>query len=66
MMTHKMKRRTNIHMTRIVLLISFIILFGRLLYASIGAINHHQDQQRQSLPTEQTHPLSHSDSGPRN
>lgn len=45
MMTHKMKRRTNIRMTRIVLLISFIILFGRLLYASIGALNHHRSQQ---------------------
>ncbi|ACY83793.1 DUF2633 family protein [Edwardsiella piscicida] len=59
MMTHKMKRRTNIRMTRIVLLISFIILFGRLLYASIGALNHHRSQQNTSV--EQSQPLTPSD-----
>ncbi|WP_116603343.1 YfgG family protein [Edwardsiella piscicida] len=59
MMTHKMKRRTNMRMTRIVLLISFIILFGRLLYASIGALNHHRSQQNTSV--EQSQPLTPSD-----
>ncbi|EKS7762621.1 DUF2633 family protein [Edwardsiella ictaluri] len=58
MMTHKMKRRTNIRMTRIVLLISFIILFGRLLYASIGALNHHRSQQ--NSPVEQSQPVTQS------
>ncbi|EFE23904.1 hypothetical protein EDWATA_01059 [Edwardsiella tarda ATCC 23685] len=65
MMTHRMKRRTNGHMTRIVLLISFIILFGRLLYASIGAISHHQDQLRQTPASEQSQASSRSDNGPR-
>ncbi|UCQ42074.1 YfgG family protein [Edwardsiella piscicida] len=54
-----MKRRTNMRMTRIVLLISFIILFGRLLYASIGALNHHRSQQNTSV--EQSQPLTPSD-----
>lgn len=32
-------------MTRIVLLISFIILFGRLLFVLPGAFQHHQDKK---------------------
>jgi hypothetical protein len=32
-------------MTRIVLLISFIILLGRLLYVLPGAIEHHQEKK---------------------
>ncbi|RWR00805.1 hypothetical protein ED28_16760 [[Pantoea] beijingensis] len=35
-------------MTRIVLLISFIILIGRLLYTIPGAIEHHQ--QKKNVP----------------
>lgn len=56
---HKLKRRTNVQMTKIVLLISFIILIGRLLYASFGAISHHQDKKenQQIAPTEKSQPL---------
>nr|WP_196237780.1 YfgG family protein [Biostraticola tofi] len=32
-------------MTRWILLISFIILFGRLIFASISAWHHHQSKQ---------------------
>ena len=56
---HKLKRRTNVQMTKIVLLISFIILIGRLLYVSFGAISHHQDKKenQQIAPTEKSQPL---------
>jgi hypothetical protein len=40
-----MRRRTNVSMTKIVLAISFIILLGRMIYAGIGAISHHQEKQ---------------------
>jgi len=35
-------------MTRIVLLISFILLLGRLLYVLPGAFQHHQDKKEHS------------------
>ena len=38
------RRRTSVRMTRWILLISFIILFGRFIYASIGAWQHHQNK----------------------
>ncbi|WP_165911760.1 YfgG family protein [Biostraticola tofi] len=41
----KHKRRTSLRMTRWILLISFIILFGRLIFASISAWHHHQSKQ---------------------
>jgi len=34
-------------MTRIILLISFLFLFGRFVYSSIGAWHHHQDKKAQ-------------------
>ncbi|WP_196238512.1 YfgG family protein [Enterobacillus tribolii] len=52
-----MKRRTST-MTKIVLLISFIILFGRLLYSSIGAISHHQDKRAEAIEQSQSLPAS--------
>ncbi|UJD90477.1 DUF2633 family protein [Rahnella aquatilis] len=48
-----MSRKTNIRITKIVLAISFIILFGRLVYSAIGAYSHHQDQ-KQALTDTQT------------
>lgn len=39
------KRRKTGRMTRIVLLISFIILLGRLLYVLPGAFQHHQEKK---------------------
>ncbi|MBU9812999.1 DUF2633 family protein [Rahnella sp. C60] len=48
-----MSRKTNIRITKIVLAISFIILFGRLVYSAIGAYSHHQDQ-KQTLTDTQT------------
>ncbi|PNS11356.1 DUF2633 domain-containing protein [Mixta theicola] len=39
------KRRKTGRLTRIVLLISFIILFGRLLFVLPGAFQHHQDKK---------------------
>ncbi|WP_072133247.1 YfgG family protein [Winslowiella iniecta] len=46
-MTMKRHKKTG-RMTRIVLLISFIILLGRLIYAIPGAIDHHQ--QKKAIP----------------
>lgn len=42
-----MKPRTRV-MTKIILLISFIILFGRLLYSSIEAVSHHKNKRAQA------------------
>lgn len=39
-----MRKKTTGRMTKVVLLISFIILVGRLLYAAIAAIPHHQEK----------------------
>lgn len=41
-----MRKTTTGRMTKVVLLISFIILVGRLLYAAIAAIPHHQEKDR--------------------
>ena len=38
------RHRFNTRMTRIILLISFLFFFGRLVYSSIGAWYHHQDK----------------------
>jgi len=40
-----MRKKNNIRMTKIVLAISFIILFGRLIYTAIGAYSHQQDKK---------------------
>lgn len=39
------RHRFNTRMTRIVLLISFLFFFGRFVYSSIGAWQHHQDNK---------------------
>ena len=38
------RHRFNSRMTRIVLLISFIFFFGRFIYSSVGAWQHHQSK----------------------
>lgn len=40
-----MRKKTTGQMTKIVLFISFIILVGRLLYAAVVAVPHHQEKQ---------------------
>jgi hypothetical protein len=45
-----MRRKPTGLMTKIVLLISFIILVGRLLYAAMVAIPHHQEKSMKPLP----------------
>ncbi|CAI1063349.1 Protein of uncharacterised function (DUF2633) [Serratia entomophila] len=40
-----MRRKTTGQMTKIVLFISFIILIGRLLYAAVVAVPHHQEKR---------------------
>ncbi len=45
------RRRTSIRMTRWVLLISFIILFGRFIYAAVGAWQYQQGKTAE--PAEQ-------------
>lgn len=52
------RHRFNSRMTRIILLISFLFLFGRFVYSSIGAWHHHQDKkadaQQSSLSVDNT------------
>ncbi|CAX60895.1 MULTISPECIES: YfgG family protein [Erwinia] len=46
------KRRKTSHMTRIILLVSFIILVGRLIFVVPGAIKHHQQKNQDvAVPT---------------
>lgn len=42
------RHRFNTRMTRIVLLISFLFFFGRFVYSSIGAWQHHQDKKERN------------------
>ncbi|WP_207774943.1 YfgG family protein [Serratia liquefaciens] len=39
-----MRRKSTGQMTKIVLFVSFIILVGRLLYAAVVAVPHHQEK----------------------
>lgn len=51
------RHKFNNRMTRIILLISFLFLFGRFVYSAIGAWYHHQDKveaQQSSLPVDNT------------
>nr|WP_218926728.1 YfgG family protein [Mixta gaviniae] len=45
-------------MTRVVLLISFILLLGRLLYVLPGAFQHHQDKKEQAEAPVATQPAT--------
>ncbi len=38
------RRRTSVRMTRWILFISFIFLFARLIFATLGAWDHHQEK----------------------
>ncbi|QUG74790.1 DUF2633 family protein [Erwinia sp. E602] len=49
-MTFRKRSRTG-RMTRVVLLVSFIILAGRLIFVIPGAIEHHQQRQNAPVPT---------------
>lgn len=46
------RKRFNSRMTRIILLISFVFLFGRFVYSSIGAWYHHQDKKERLQSTQ--------------
>ena len=45
------RHRFNSRMTRIVLLISFIFFFGRFIYSSVGAWEHHQSKKEAQQST---------------
>ncbi|MCL8361059.1 YfgG family protein [Escherichia coli] len=45
------RHRFNSRMTRIVLLISFIFFFGRFIYSSVVAWQHHQSNQEAQQST---------------
>lgn len=47
------RHRFNSRMTRIVLLISFIFFFGRFIYSSVGAWQHHQSK-KEAQPSDLT------------
>ncbi|KQN68659.1 MULTISPECIES: YfgG family protein [Rahnella] len=51
-----MSRKSNIKMTKIVLSVSFIILFGRLVYSAFGAYSHHQNQKQTQTDTQTVGP----------
>ncbi|PKH21939.1 hypothetical protein CIG19_14640 [Enterobacterales bacterium CwR94] len=53
----KNKQKTS-QMTKIVLLVSFLILLGRLIYAIPGAIEHHAQKKQLQMPPETTQPVS--------
>ncbi|ELA4615949.1 DUF2633 family protein [Salmonella enterica] len=52
------RHRFNTRMTRIVLLISFLFFFGRFVYSSIGAWQHHQDKKEALALTQKDNPLN--------
>lgn len=43
------RRRTSVRMTRWILFISFIFLFARLIFATLGAWDHHQDKMSEPV-----------------
>lgn len=45
------RHRFNSRMTRIVLLISFIFFFGRFIYSSVGAWQHHKSKKEAQQST---------------
>ncbi|EOQ9286929.1 YfgG family protein [Escherichia coli] len=45
------RHRFNSRMTRIVLLISFVFFFGRFIYSSVGARQHHQSKKEAQQST---------------
>ncbi|CAQ83867.1 conserved hypothetical protein [Photorhabdus asymbiotica] len=44
-----MKKKKRSQITKLILLISFLILFGRFTYSSIAALDHHQ-KNKQTTP----------------
>ncbi|HII2760499.1 TPA: YfgG family protein [Escherichia coli] len=50
-MSQATSNRFNSRMTRIVLLISFIFFFGRFIYSSVGAWQHHQSKKEAQQST---------------
>ncbi|XBS68743.1 YfgG family protein [Acerihabitans sp. KWT182] len=55
------RRRTSVRMTRWILLISFIILFGRFVFAAIGAWHHQQAQPAEPIEQQKVAGGSRSD-----
>ncbi|WP_237385133.1 YfgG family protein [Xenorhabdus sp. Sc-CR9] len=43
------KKKKSVQITKLILLISFLILFGRLIYSFMAALEHHQQTQQQSV-----------------
>ncbi|NRN29634.1 DUF2633 family protein [Photorhabdus heterorhabditis subsp. aluminescens] len=41
-----MKKKKRSQITKLILLISFLILFGRFIYSSIVALDHHQKNKQ--------------------
>jgi len=50
------RHQFNSRMTRIILLISFLFFFGRFVYSSIGAWQHHQDKKAAQQSSQVTEP----------
>ncbi|MDX7991306.1 DUF2633 family protein [Xenorhabdus sp. Reich] len=43
------EKKKTVQITKLILLISFVILFGRFIYSFIAALDHHQQTQQQSM-----------------
>ncbi|MGJ0623088.1 DUF2633 family protein [Xenorhabdus bovienii] len=43
------KKKNTVQITTLILLISFLILFGRFIYSSIAALEHHWQKQQHSM-----------------
>ncbi|MBI6547940.1 DUF2633 family protein [Xenorhabdus sp. VLS] len=43
------KKKKTVQITKLILLISFLILFGRFIYSFIAALEYHQQTQQQSM-----------------
>ncbi|WP_350304833.1 YfgG family protein [Photorhabdus viridis] len=50
-----MKKKKRSQITKLVLLISFLILFGRFIYSSIAALDHHQQSKQTTIEKNENH-----------
>ncbi|MEK9497743.1 DUF2633 family protein [Photorhabdus sp. P32] len=52
-----MKKKKRFQITKLILLISFLILFGRFIYSSIAALEHHQQNKRPIIEKSENHQM---------
>ncbi|MBS9437441.1 DUF2633 family protein [Photorhabdus noenieputensis] len=52
-----MKKKKRSQITKLILLISFLILFGRFIYSSIAALEHHQQNKKVIIEKSENHQM---------